>query len=116
MTSEVYEKGKLAKKASYRLNGATTAEKNQALKAIANQLIEDQEEIRLANEKDIRMARGHMSDSMIDRLMLDESRIKAMAQAVTDIAQLDDPIDRVLQTIKKKMVYLFNKSQSHWVL
>ncbi|MCM3321460.1 glutamate-5-semialdehyde dehydrogenase [Cytobacillus kochii] len=102
MTSEVYEKGKLAKKASYRLSGATTAEKNQALNAIANQLIEDQEEIRLANEKDIRMARGHMSDSMIDRLMLDESRIRAMAQAVTDIAQLDDPIHRVLQTIKKE--------------
>lgn len=102
MASEVYEKGKLAKNASYRLTGATTEEKNQALKAIAKQLIEDQEEIRLANKKDISMARRHLSDSMIDRLMLDESRIKAMSQAVTDIVQLDDPIHRVLQTIKKE--------------
>ncbi|CAM5212889.1 Gamma-glutamyl phosphate reductase OS=Ureibacillus acetophenoni OX=614649 GN=proA PE=3 SV=1 [Ureibacillus acetophenoni] len=101
--SEVLLKGNLAKKASTILNMKTTEEKNDALSKIANQLLIDQAEILSENEKDIASGKEKgLSDSILDRILLTESRINAMAEAVKQLIELKDPVGEILETIQKE--------------
>ncbi|MBB6446350.1 glutamate-5-semialdehyde dehydrogenase [Bacillus benzoevorans] len=101
--SEVKEKGKLAKSASYELIGKTTAEKNEALAAIAEQLLLDQEEILAENKKDLLSGKEKgFSDSVLDRIMLNEKRIADMSGAIGQLIQLNDPIGEIIETIHKE--------------
>ena len=97
-TAELLER---ASKQKRRLAAATTAEKNVALEKIADALIKHTQNIIDENKKDIDNARGHISDVMIDRLTLDEKRIKAMADAIRDVAKLPDPVGRKIDEIKR---------------
>src|SRR5690625_3093113 len=91
--SEVIEKGKLAKEASYKLNSVTTADKNDALLLIAKQIIEDQEQILSANEQDLQAGKAAgLTDAVLDRILLDKERMQGMAEAVELLTELDDPI------------------------
>lgn len=100
--SEVVEKGRAAKKASFQLNGKTTAEKNAALARIAEQLIIDQEEILAENAKDLENGKQKgLSESVLDRIMLNEKRIKDMSEAIQQLIKLQDPVGETLETIQK---------------
>lgn len=90
------ELGKNAKKASYVLSQASTNLKNEALLKISENLIAYHKGIIEANAKDIATARENgMSESMLDRLYLDEKRITDIANGVKEVALLDDPIGEV---------------------
>src|SRR5699024_12361596 len=79
----VQMRGKAAKTASYQIVEATTEEKNTALLLIAGQLIKDQASIIDANKKDVENGRENGLDkSVVDRIMLNEERIEAMANAI----------------------------------
>jgi len=80
----------------------STEVKNNALKAMANALVCSADEILSANAMDVEAAKGTVSDVMIDRLRLDESRIKAMAQGIIEVAELPDPVGKVLETTSHK--------------
>ena len=97
-TAELLER---ASKQKRRLAAATTAEKNEALEKIADALIKHTQNIIDENKKDIDNALGHISDVMIDRLTLDEKRIKAMSDAIRDVAKLPDPVGRKIDEIKR---------------
>lgn len=102
MESEVRLKGKLAKKASYIMNIKTTAEKNDALEKIAEQLLVNQTEILLANEKDILAGKEKgLPDSTLDRILLNENRIQAMADAIRELIALEDPAGELLESTTK---------------
>lgn len=91
------EIGKKAKSAAAILSCADTKTKNDALKAIADKLIEKTDDILIANRKDVRIARmDGISESLVDRLSLDEKRIEAMANGALDVAAMDDPIGKTL--------------------
>ena len=91
------ELGIKAKKASAVLATASTEEKNKALSAIADALIGNSEKILLANEKDIENGKkAGLSDSLLDRLRLDEKRINGMANGVRLVASANDPVNKVL--------------------
>jgi glutamate-5-semialdehyde dehydrogenase len=76
--------------------------KNKALKKIAENLILHSSEIIEKNNIDISNYRNNgMSESMIDRLMLNEDRIKSIAEGVNQIAELDDPVGEVLHMNKR---------------
>lgn len=86
-----------AKKASIALAITSTEAKNNALVAAADSLIANQEKILKANAKDVEIAEEKgISGSFLDRLKLDESRIKAMADGLRAIAELPDPVGRIL--------------------
>ena len=87
-TQQIMQNAKAAKKAAVLL---TDEKKNQALTAMASALVLDTQEILAENAKDIENAKGKISDVMIDRLSLNESRIKAMANGIIAVAQLPDP-------------------------
>ena len=101
--SEMREKGKLAKSASFQLIGKTTEEKNRALASIAEGLLKDQKVILEENQKDLISGKEKgLSDSVLDRIMLNEKRISDMAEAIGLLIQLNDPIGETIETIKKE--------------
>lgn len=88
----------LAKSAKKSINTASTALKNQALEAMASQLLKATEAILVVNQIDIEAARGKISEVMLDRLFLDQERIAGMAQGIRALIDLPDPIGEVLDT------------------
>ena len=94
-TQEQLERVNQVKKS---INTASTELKNQALSAMADQLVAATDSILEANKLDMEAAKGKISDVMLDRLFLDAGRIEAMAQGIRDVISLPDPIGEVLET------------------
>ncbi|HGA1494340.1 TPA: glutamate-5-semialdehyde dehydrogenase [Streptococcus suis] len=85
----------LAHKAS--INLATTEQKNQALSAMADQLVAQTEAILAGNAIDMEHAQGKISQVMQDRLLLTSERIEAMADGIRALIDLPDPVGLVLE-------------------
>ena len=85
-----------AKAAKAQVARLTTQEKNQALLAMADALLSHQEAILAANAADLEAAKGTVAQVMLDRLLLNEQRIAAMAQGIREVAALPDPVGRIL--------------------
>ena len=84
-----------AKAAAPRLAIASTQTKNNALLLMAQALEEHTQQILRENALDMQAARAHISEVMLDRLCLTESRIKTMADGIRQVAELPDPVGRV---------------------
>ena len=80
---------------------ADTDTKNRALLAMADALENACDEILSANEQDLAAAKGHISDVMLDRLLLNPQRIRAMAEGVRQVALLPDPVGRVRSALTR---------------
>lgn len=91
---------KKAKAAKTELAKLSSQDKNNALLAMADSLEECCAEILEQNKKDVEAARGKISDVMIDRLSLDESRIKGMADGIRDVVKLPDPVGKILDRVE----------------
>lgn len=93
----VKELGKIAKEASYKLKKLNTAEKNKMLASIKESLLSERKKILEANEIDIKKGReNNMAEGLIDRLLLNEGRIEAMAKSIDEVIDFKDPVGRVL--------------------
>ncbi len=90
-----------AKAATSHLAMLSEGKKNEALLAMADALEGAREEILLANEEDIEAARTSVSEVMIDRLRLDEKRIRAMADGIRDVVALPDPVGTVVESFTR---------------
>lgn len=91
------EIGKRAKDAAAKLAVTSTEDKNRILLAMANALRENCDKILEANAIDIENGRkNNMSESLIDRLMLNKDRIEGMAKGIEDVIKLPDPVGRIL--------------------
>lgn len=91
------EIGKRAKDAAAKLAVTSTEDKNRILLAMANALRENCDKILEANAIDIENGRkNNMSESLIDRLMLNKDRIEGMAKGIEDVINLPDPVGRIL--------------------
>lgn len=91
---------KQAKAAKSELAKLSSEDKNNALLAMADALRENCAAILEENKKDVEAARGKITDIMIDRLSLDEGRIKGMADGIRDVVKLPDPVGRVLSRVE----------------
>ena len=90
------QQGAAAKAATYALATASTAVKNAALEAMAQALIQGQEDWLAANAQDVAAAReAGMRPAMLDRLTLTPERIAGIVDGVRQVAALPDPIGRV---------------------
>ncbi|WP_302654382.1 glutamate-5-semialdehyde dehydrogenase [uncultured Clostridium sp.] len=95
--SSLISLGKKAKEASYILGNLSSKDKNDALYAMADFLIENSKVIIEANKKDLETSRiKGTSESMLDRLALNEARIEGMANGLRQVAALEDPVGEVL--------------------
>ena len=96
--SSLISLGKKAKEASYILGNLSSKDKNDALYAMADFLIENSKVIIEANKKDLETSRiKGTSESMLDRLALNEARIEGMANGLRQVAALEDPVGEVLE-------------------
>lgn len=95
------EIGQKAQKAKPSLQTLETLKKNAALEAVANALLEESDTILKENEKDIEAARANqMKEGLVDRLLLTRARIEGMAEGLTQLVTLEDPIGEVLSMKK----------------
>lgn len=93
---ELQQKGQLAKEASYTLAVMTTEEKNKGLLAMADALEQAMDDIMAANALDMETAKANgKPQSFLDRLLLNEGRIKDMADGIRAVAELPDPVGHV---------------------
>lgn len=88
--------------ASRKTMHVTTVQKNQALQAISDALINHIDIIIEANEKDLEAAKNNgMSKAMMDRLLLNKERIEAIANDVLKLIDLDDPVGQIIREIQR---------------
>ena len=76
----------------------STEDKNKALLAMANALLDNEASILAANQEDMTAAKGRIADSMLDRLLLTHDRLCAMADGIRAVAKLPDPVGKILAT------------------
>ena len=98
LRDDISSMAKRARKASRSVARLTAVEKNTCLKIMADALNAGKDAIRKANAKDIEAAEElGLSEPMVDRLLLDESRIDGMANGLREVAELSDPVGRVVE-------------------
>ncbi len=88
---------KAAKAAKAEVSALTSQEKNNALKAMAEALIQNQDAILEANQADLQAAAGVIAPVMLDRLKLNRERIAGMAKGIIEVADLPDPVGKTLK-------------------
>src|SRR4030042_4318210 len=95
---DLKSKGRAAKVASHRLAYISTSIKNKALNYIADDILLRRDEILSANEKDYKAAKATgMGTALLDRLMLNESRLEGIAADTRTVAALADPVGEVFE-------------------
>lgn len=99
MTTQEILKAAKAAKPSMML--ADTERKNNALSFMAEELVTGMEEILTENAKDLEASKGKISEVMLDRLALSKERIEGMAQGIREVAELPDPVGKVLRRIER---------------
>lgn len=101
MTMDVIEKATAARQASLELANVSGVAKNEALEAMANAVDKNRQAILEANSKDIEKAEklcaeGKLSEVLVDRLKLSDTKINAIIEGIRSVAALDDPIGKTL--------------------
>ena len=94
MAIDLIEMGQAARKAAFELAQMSTTKKNELLMTMAQALVANTEAIITANQTDLKKAK-EMPQNFVDRLTLDEARIKDMANGLKKIANLPDPIGNI---------------------
>jgi glutamate-5-semialdehyde dehydrogenase len=108
--SEIKEIAVRARKASLNLSSATTAEKNNALQAIARGIESNRKLLKEENEKDLAMAKENaLPEAMVDRLRLTHERIDSMVKGLRQLIELPDPVGAVLETKERPNGLEINK-------
>ncbi len=97
LTEQMTKLAQQAKAASRELAKLTTDEKNRCLLAMADAVEQQGEALKEANAKDMIVGQQlGLSGAMLERLKLDDKRIKSMAQGLREVAALPDPVGRLL--------------------
>ena len=86
-----------AKAAKTQVSRLTSDQKNAALEAMAQSLLDGEKAILAANAQDLEAAKSAISTVMLDRLRLTSDRIAAMAQGIREVAALPDPVGQILE-------------------
>lgn len=110
--TDLNQLGKNAKQSAQTLALMSTEQKNDLLKQMALMLKKNQGAILEANQKDLEQAtENQMSETMLDRLRLTPERIHDMAEEISEIASLEDPIGKVEQMWKNADGLLIGKKR-----
>ena len=100
-----------AKAAWPALQRADSERKNAALNAMADALIAHTDSILAANAQDMEVARGHISEVMLDRLLLTAGRVEGMAQGIREVAALPDPVGAVVSRVQRPNGLVIEKTR-----
>ncbi len=107
---EVTDKARSVRQHAFGLGLLSSDEKNEALLKIAEALLDNMDGILRANLEDQAAAKDSgMNDQLLDRLKLTEDRIRGMAEGVRQVAELEDPVGRVLEEYSRPNGLLIRK-------
>lgn len=96
LKENLIELAKLSKKASRELKRLSTIQKNEILNSIEKAILNHKEDILKANELDVKNAKlNNMPEGLLDRLLLTNDRVDAMAYSVRMMVKLDDPVGTI---------------------
>lgn len=110
MEKNLKDVARKTKEASYFLANISSFHKDQFLLQLADNLERDEEEIKEENRKDLERAKDMgMRPSLLDRLELSSSRIKAMASGLREVANFPDPVGEVIEGSKRPNGLLITK-------
>ena len=110
LEADIIKKAQSAKEASGILYNCTTAKKNSLLKAVNARLRSETSAILKANRKDLKnAAHTGLQKVLLDRLTLNEQRIRQMVNGVKDVVNLPDPVGSVIEKIKRPNGLLIEK-------
>ena len=84
------------------ISNLSTDKKNKALKYMAQTLRDNKDLILKNNETDLINAKDKISEVMLDRLRLNETRIESMAKGIEEVIELKDPVNEVLNEYHKE--------------
>lgn len=99
---ELIELCKKAKAAKYAVASLSTAQKNEALNLIADELITNSDSIIKANAIDVKKGQDNgMHKGLVDRLLLNEERIRGIAEGLRQVADLPDPIGEEIEHFER---------------
>ena len=106
MVENFIDIAKKAKQASLEIADLSSEIKNSALNKIADMIEQNKDEIFASNKQDLISAEelissGEISKSVYNRLKLDENKMRDMIQGIRDIANLEDPVGKIL--LKRKL-------------
>jgi glutamate-5-semialdehyde dehydrogenase len=108
--NDIIKLAKKAKEAAGELASVESSKKNEALLAMAKGLEAGTKKIVAANEADLKNGRTKkLSAALIDRLRLDEKRIKAMSQSLQVVASLADPVGQKISSVTRPNGLLIDK-------
>lgn len=109
---ELIEICKKAKEVKAQIAALSTNQKNDALLAVADKLVQQQETLIAANEIDMENGKKNgMPEGLLDRLKINEVRIGQMSEGLRQIAKLDDPIGEVLSMKKRPNELMIGKKR-----
>lgn len=99
---ELLEICKKAKEVKQQIAVLSTNQKNEALLAVADKLVEKQADLITANAIDMENGKANnMPEGLLDRLLINETRIAQMAEGLRQVVALDDPIGEVISMKKR---------------
>ena len=102
MSKYVDELVKRARQSSYKLANLTTAKKNRALMNMAKAIIKEGNFILAENKKDVLAAKkAKLNKSFIERLTLNDKRLKEMSASLKEVAQLADPVGKIISANRR---------------
>ncbi len=98
MQDELFEKAKLAREAFYRISSSSAVQRRKAIERMADIIMGSMEDILRANEEDVRAFKERSPDDpLVDRLILNEKRLKGAADGLRKVAALPDPVGEVVE-------------------
>jgi glutamate-5-semialdehyde dehydrogenase len=96
ISDQILAMGLAAREASFAINKASTSQKNDALEAIASEILSQREMLMIENEKDMVLAREkNIADAMVDRLQFTPARFDGMVEGLRQVASLKDPVGEI---------------------
>lgn len=109
---ELLEICKQAKEVKQQIAVLSTVQKNQALSAVADKLVEKQKKLIDANSIDMENGRkNQMPEGLLDRLLLTEARIAQMAEGLRQVVSLEDPVGEVISMKKRPNELMIGKKR-----
>ncbi len=109
---ELLEICKQAKEVKQQIAVLSTVQKNQALSAVADKLVEKQKKLIDANSIDMENGRkNQMPEGLLDRLLLTEARIAQMAEGLRQLVSLEDPVGEVISMKKRPNELMIGKKR-----
>ncbi len=110
MTDELIIKARQAKEAQLKLSNLSTEIKNRALNSISREVIKRTTEIISANKVDCEEGKkSGLSNTLIDRLMLNEKRLEDIAKSIKDVIDLKDPVGEIISGWRRPNGLLITK-------